>query len=214
MTPAKKTTAKKTSPKKSTAKKSTAKKSTARFSAEERAALKERAQELKAEQARGKGAEKAAAEAKAVLDKIAEMPPKDRALAKKLHALITDAAPDLAPKLWYGMPTYTRDGKNVCFFQPASKFKSRYSTLGFDEHANLDNREFHLLITKSSTDAVLVLRVIKSQERQRVRAHEPPDSSSPNCTLVIFHGRSAWLTVALGRGMHHIGLQLRHWSMP
>ncbi len=133
MTPAKKTTAKKTSPKKSTAKKSTA-----RFSAEERAALKERAQELKAEQARGKGAEKAAAEAKAVLDKIAEMPPKDRALAKKLHALITDAAPDLAPKLWYGMPTYTRDGKNVCFFQPASKFKSRYSTLGFDEHANLD----------------------------------------------------------------------------
>ncbi len=100
--------------------------------------MKDRAQELKAERARGKGTDKAAAEAKAVLEKIAEMPPKDRALAKKLHALITDAAPDLAPKLWYGMPTYTRDGKNVCFFQPASKFKSRYSTLGFDEHANLD----------------------------------------------------------------------------
>jgi uncharacterized protein YdhG (YjbR/CyaY superfamily) len=128
MTPAKKTTAKETA----------AKKSAARFSAEERAALKERAQELKAEQARGKGADKAAAAAKAVQDKIAELPPKERALAKKLHALITDAAPDLAPKLWYGMPTYTRDGKNVCFFQPASKFKARYSTLGFDEHANLD----------------------------------------------------------------------------
>jgi len=102
------------------------------FTAEEKAAMKERARELKAQ------ASKAEAE-KAVLDKIAEMPKPDRAMAKKLHALITKTAPDLSAKTWYGMPAYADDdGKVICYFTPASKFKERYSTLGFNEKANLD----------------------------------------------------------------------------
>jgi uncharacterized protein YdhG (YjbR/CyaY superfamily) len=101
------------------------------FSAEERAAMKERAQELKAE------ANKADGE-KAVLAKIAEMRGSDRAIAKRLHAIITASAPDLSPKTWYGMPAYARDGKIVCYFQPAAKFKARYLTLGFSDEANLD----------------------------------------------------------------------------
>jgi uncharacterized protein YdhG (YjbR/CyaY superfamily) len=101
------------------------------FTAEERAAMKERAQELKAE------ARKADGES-AVLAKIAEMPEPDRAMAKRLHAIITESAPDLSPKTWYGMPAYAKDGKVVCFFQSAEKFKSRYATLGFNDAANLD----------------------------------------------------------------------------
>ena len=101
------------------------------FTAEERAAMKERAQELKAE------ARKADGES-AVLAKIAEMPEPDRTMAERLHALIKDVAPDLSPKTWYGMPAYAKDGKVVCFFTPASKFKERYATLGFNAAANLD----------------------------------------------------------------------------
>ncbi|WP_328993292.1 DUF1801 domain-containing protein [Kribbella sp. NBC_01245] len=104
------------------------------FSAEERAAMKEHAEELKAAPRRGK----ADAEAK-VLEKIAELPDADRVLAERIHALVKANAPELAPKLWYGMPTYTKNGKNVCFFQAADKFKSRYATLGFDDAANLDD---------------------------------------------------------------------------
>jgi uncharacterized protein YdhG (YjbR/CyaY superfamily) len=101
------------------------------FTAEERAAMKERAQELKAE------ADKADGES-AVLAKIAEMPARDRALAKRLHAIVKASAPELSPKTWYGMPAYAKDGKVVCFFQNAAKFKSRYSTFGFNDTANLD----------------------------------------------------------------------------
>ena len=101
------------------------------FTAEERAAMKERAQELKA------AADKADGES-ALLAKIAEMPGPDRALAKRLHAIIKASAPALSPKTWYGMPAYAKDGKVVCYFQSAEKFKSRYATFGFSDEANLD----------------------------------------------------------------------------
>jgi uncharacterized protein YdhG (YjbR/CyaY superfamily) len=107
------------------------------FTAEERAAVKERAQELKAEARRGPRAKKADGESD-VLAKIAEMPAPDRAMAKRLHAIVKASAPALSPKTWYGMPAYAKDGKVVCFFQSADKFKSRYATFGFNDSANLD----------------------------------------------------------------------------
>jgi uncharacterized protein YdhG (YjbR/CyaY superfamily) len=106
------------------------------FTAEERAAMKERAQELKAEARMDR--DRAAGE-RAVLAKIAEMPEPDRALAERLHAIIEVSAPALSPKTWYGMPAYAKDGKIVCFFQSAHKFKSRYASLGFNDAANLDD---------------------------------------------------------------------------
>jgi uncharacterized protein YdhG (YjbR/CyaY superfamily) len=111
------------------------KKSAKGFTDEERAAMKERAKELKAEARASK--DRAAGE-KALLAKIAEMPAADRALAERLHAIVTASAPSLSPKTWYGMPAYARDGKVVCFFQSADKFKSRYATFGFSDEANLD----------------------------------------------------------------------------
>jgi uncharacterized protein YdhG (YjbR/CyaY superfamily) len=101
------------------------------FTDEERGAMKERAQELKADKKRTDG------EAD-VLAKIDEMEGNDRAMAKRLHAIITEKAPDLSPKTWYGMPAYAKDDKVVCFFQPAAKFKTRYATFGFNDTANLD----------------------------------------------------------------------------
>ena len=101
------------------------------FSSAERAAMKERAQELKAEARKADGE-------KALLAKIAEMKGRDRAMAKRLHAIVKASAPDLSPKTWYGMPAYARDGKVVCFFQSAEKFESRYATFGFSDEANLD----------------------------------------------------------------------------
>jgi uncharacterized protein YdhG (YjbR/CyaY superfamily) len=112
-------------------------KSSERFTDEERAAIKERAHELKAATRRGPRAAKADGEHD-VLAKIAEMPEPDRAMAEQLHAIIKASAPALSPRLWYGMPAYYKDGKVVCFFQGAHKFKSRYATLGFDDSANLD----------------------------------------------------------------------------
>ena len=106
------------------------------FTADEKAAMRERAREAKAEARRG--ADRAAGE-QDLLAKIAEMPAPDRALAERIHALITDTAPDLAPKTWYGMPAYARDGKIICFFQSADKFKARYATFGFNEDAHLDD---------------------------------------------------------------------------
>jgi len=107
------------------------------FSAEERAAMKARAAELRAE---GKQGAKKADGLQAVLDKIAEMAPEDRALAERVHVTVTAAAPDLSPKTWYGMPAYTNaEGKVVVFFQDSGKFNYRYSTLGFMEAANLDD---------------------------------------------------------------------------
>jgi uncharacterized protein YdhG (YjbR/CyaY superfamily) len=102
-----------------------------RFTAEERAAMRERAKELKTAQS------KADAESD-VLAKIAEMPEPDRVMAERLHALIKASAPDLSPRTWYGMPAYAKDGKVVCFFQSAQKFKTRYATLGFSDKADLD----------------------------------------------------------------------------
>jgi uncharacterized protein YdhG (YjbR/CyaY superfamily) len=101
------------------------------FTAEERAAMKERARELKAEAERADGES-------ALLAKIAEMEGPDRAMAKRLHAIVKASAPGLSPKTWYGMPAYAKDGKVVCFFQSAQKFNSRYATFGFSDAANLD----------------------------------------------------------------------------
>ena len=106
------------------------------FTAEERAAMRERSRELKA--ASRSRAGKADGESD-VLAKIADMPAADRAMAERLHALITASTPSLSPKTWYGMPAYAKDGKVVCFFQSADKFKSRYATLGFSDEANLDD---------------------------------------------------------------------------
>ena len=107
------------------------------FSAEERAAMKERTAELRAE---GKQGAKKADGLQAVLDKIAEMAPEDRALAERVHVTVTAAAPELAPKTWYGMPAYANaDGKIIVFFQDSGKFKYRYSTVGFQDAANLDD---------------------------------------------------------------------------
>src|SRR5215831_11869871 len=109
------------------------------FTEEERAAMKERAQELQAEARRGRRADEADGGSD-VLAKIAEMPEPDRAMATRLHAIITASAPALLPKTWYGMPAYAnKDGKVVCFFKSAGKFKSRYATFGFEESARLDD---------------------------------------------------------------------------
>jgi uncharacterized protein YdhG (YjbR/CyaY superfamily) len=103
------------------------------FSAEERAAMRERAQELKAEARKADGE-------KALLAKVAEMPEPDRVIAERLHEIVTTTAPDLSPKTWYGMPAYAgKEGKVVCYFTPASKFKERYATFGFNATANLDD---------------------------------------------------------------------------
>jgi uncharacterized protein YdhG (YjbR/CyaY superfamily) len=106
------------------------------FTDEERAAMRERAQELKAAR-RGPRAGKADGESE-VLAKIAEMRESDRVMAERLHAVIKASAPDLSPRTWYGMPAYAKDGKVVCFFQSAQKFKTRYATFGFSDKANLD----------------------------------------------------------------------------
>ena len=107
------------------------------FSAEERAAMKERAAELRAE---GKQGAKKADGLQAVIDRIAEMAPKDRELAERVHVTVTATAPELSPKTWYGMPAYANaDGKVVVFFQDSGKFNYRYSTLGFQDAANLDD---------------------------------------------------------------------------
>ncbi|MEU5402974.1 DUF1801 domain-containing protein [Streptomyces sp. NPDC005963] len=112
-------------------------KGTGGFSDVERAAMKERAAELKKEAGRGRG-DKKAAEALDVLSKIAEMADPDRAVAERIHAIVTATAPELAPKLWYGQPAYARKGKVVCFFRSGQTDKERYSTFGFTPEAGLD----------------------------------------------------------------------------
>ena len=107
-------------------------KATKGFTAEERAAMRQRAKEQKASASKADGERE-------LLEKIAEMQPSDRAMAERLHAIITTNAPTLAPKTWYGMPAYASDGKVVCFFQPAEKFKTRYATFGFNDSAHLDD---------------------------------------------------------------------------
>jgi uncharacterized protein YdhG (YjbR/CyaY superfamily) len=102
------------------------------FTAEEKAAMRERAKETKRKTS-------AAEDEKAVLEKIASMPDADRVMAERIHALVKSIAPDLTAKLWYGMPAYYKDGKSICFFQDANKFKARYATFGFNEAARLDD---------------------------------------------------------------------------
>jgi len=128
------------------------------FSAEEKAAMKELIKERKA------SGNKAEAEA-ACLAKIAEMPPSDREMAERLHKLITSTAPELAPKTWYGMPAYAKDGNVLCFFQGAGKFKARYATLGFTDKANLDEGEmwatYYALKTLTRADEAKIAKLLK-----------------------------------------------------
>ena len=131
------------------------------FTDEERAAMKERVQEMKTSADRGPRAEKADGES-AVLAKIAEMREPDRAMAKRLHAIIKASAPTLSPKTWYGMPAYAKDGEVVCFFQPAQKFKTRYATLGFSDAANLDEGALW--------PVVFALKELTSTEEARISA--------------------------------------------
>ncbi|MCF2527654.1 iron chaperone [Yinghuangia soli] len=109
------------------------------FTAEERAAMKEHAQEGKKAARRASKADKAAEAERDVVAKIAEMQESDRVMAERIHAIVKEHAPELAPKLWYGMPAYALDGKVVCFFQSAEKFKARYATFGFNDTAKLDD---------------------------------------------------------------------------
>ena len=120
---------------KKTAKRTATAKMSTSFSDEERDAMKARAQELKAEARANKN--KTDGE-RVLLEAIAAMKGPDQAMAKRLHAIVTAAAPDLWPKTWYGMPAYAKDGKVICFFQSAEKFKARYATFGFSDEANLD----------------------------------------------------------------------------
>jgi len=132
-----------------------AKTSATGFTAEERAAMKERARELKAAKSK-EDAEKD------VLAKIAEMPKSDRVMGERLHAIVKDTAPELSPKTWYGMPAYAKDGKIVCFFQSAAKFKSRYATFGFSDTATLD----HGAMWPTS----FALRELGAAEERKIRA--------------------------------------------
>ncbi|MGS2645009.1 DUF1801 domain-containing protein [Streptosporangium sp. G12] len=136
------------------------------FSDVERAAIKERAAELKSDARRGRGTGRAAADERAVLAKIAEMAPPDRALAERVHAVVTAAAPELAPKLWYGQPAYARAGKVVCFFRSGQADKERYSSLGFTVEANLDDDDgmwptAYALTTLSEAGEAALTKLVK-----------------------------------------------------
>jgi uncharacterized protein YdhG (YjbR/CyaY superfamily) len=133
---------------------------------EEKAAMREHARELKAAAKRGADAEAGEAE---VLAKIAEMPPSDRDIAERIHALIKASAPDLTSRTWYGMPAYAKDGRIICFFQPADKFKARYATLGFNDGAMLDEGAMwptSWALTKLSTaDEAKIAELVKKAVR-------------------------------------------------
>jgi uncharacterized protein YdhG (YjbR/CyaY superfamily) len=128
------------------------------FTDEERGAMRERARELKAAARRGGEADGE----RDVLEKIAEMPEPDRAMAERLHALIKASAPALTPRTWYGMPAYAKDGKVLCFFQSAQKFKARYATLGFSDTANLDEG--------AMWPTSFALKELTAAEEERIRA--------------------------------------------
>jgi len=133
-------------------------KSSAVLSAEERAAMKELVQERKA-QARGEDGERA------VLGKIAEMPEPDRSMAERFHAIVMASAPSLSPRTWYGMPAYAKEGKVICFFQSAAKFKARYATFGFSDKADLDDGEmwptYYALKKLTSAEEKKIARLVK-----------------------------------------------------
>jgi hypothetical protein len=134
------------------------------FTDEERGAMKDRAQELKATARRGPRAAKTDGDSE-VLAKIAEMPEPDRVLGERLHAVITASVPTLVPRLWYGMPAYAKDGKVLCFFQCAQKFKTRYATLGFSDEANLDDGAMwptaYALTTLTAADEARIGALVK-----------------------------------------------------
>jgi uncharacterized protein YdhG (YjbR/CyaY superfamily) len=130
-------------------------KSTGGFSAEERAAMKERAKEVKASASREEAEQ-------AVLEAIAVMPESDRAIAERLNAIIKASAPALSAKLWYGMPAYAKDGKVVCFFQSAEKFKTRYATFGFNDTANIDDGDMW--------PTAFALRKLTAEDEARITA--------------------------------------------
>ncbi|MFJ2749628.1 iron chaperone [Streptomyces sp. NPDC087297] len=139
------------------------------FTDEERDAIKERAREIRAA-GRGRGARAAKPDPEAeVLAKIAEMEDADRVLAERLHAIVKAGAPELSPKLWYGMPAYARAGKVVCFFQSAQKFKTRYATLGFSDPATLDEGTMwptsYALTTLTPADEALIAELIRKAVR-------------------------------------------------
>ena len=142
--------------------KSTTTKTSKGWTAEERAAAKGYAQELKAE-ARGENDERAA------LAAIAAMPPKERAMGKRIHAIVKASAPDLAPKTWYGMPAYAKDGKVICFFQSADKFKARYATFGFNDTANIDAGDMwptsFAVMKLSAADEAKIAKLVKKAVR-------------------------------------------------
>jgi uncharacterized protein YdhG (YjbR/CyaY superfamily) len=144
---------------KSTKSTTTAKKKSTGLTAEERAAMKERLRELKAEERTSKN--RAAGESD-LLAKIAEMPEPDRAMAKRIHGIVTASAPDLWPRTWYGMPAYAKEGKVVCYFQNAQKFNARYATFGFNDTAKLD--EGNMWPTS------FALKKLTSAEEARIRA--------------------------------------------
>ena len=131
------------------------------FTAEEKAAMKDRVEEQKVSARRGGKAD----EEGALLEKIAGMSEADRAMAKRIHAVIKATAPGLSPKLWYGMPAYARDGKIVCFFQPAQKFKTRYATLGFNDAARLDEGDMwpvaYALTKMTGADEARIVALVK-----------------------------------------------------
>ena len=134
------------------------------FTTDERAAMKERARELKAEAAKADGESE-------LLAKIAEMPKADRVMAERIHAIVAAIAPDLSPKTWYGMPAYARDGKIVCFFKSADKFKSRYATFGFEETATLDDGAMwptsYALTKLTPADEKKIAALVKKAVRDR-----------------------------------------------
>jgi uncharacterized protein YdhG (YjbR/CyaY superfamily) len=138
------------------------------FTDEERAAMKDHAQELKATARRRPGAARADGESD-VLAKIAEMPESDRVMAERIHTIVTAAAPELTPRTWYGMPAYAKDGKVLCFFRSAQKFKTRYATLGFSDAAKLDEgtmwpTDFALTELTAAGEARIVALVKKAVE--------------------------------------------------
>jgi hypothetical protein len=147
-----------TDTKKSTKRTVASNKKSETFSAEERSAIKERAKEQKA-------ASTKAGAAADLLAKIADMAGPDRAMAERLHAVITTSAPDLAPKTWYGMPAYAKGDKIICFFQPAAKFKTRYATLGFNDDAKLDDGTMwpvaYALTTLTAADEARIGALVK-----------------------------------------------------
>jgi hypothetical protein len=134
------------------------------FTAEERAALKDRARELKTAARRSPRAAKEDGESE-VLAKIAEMQGRDRVLGERIHAIVRASAPELSPRLWYGMPAYAKDGKMICFFQTAQKFKTRYATLGFSDNANLDEGAmwptYYALTELTAADEARIAALVK-----------------------------------------------------